>query len=288
MEQQADPILVAFNARAGDRGPVEFGVAASRVTGAPLVILWVYRGGKVADQTAGEIEHREESDSMRMHHLSQALKRRGVAAEVISQPGWSVGVELSEAAQRLNAQMIVLGTTRRGHAQAALLGTTAERVIQEAGCPVAVVPRDRRPPAEGISTIGVAFAPTPDGRFALDWAVKLASAGGVRLRVLHAMDANAGPQLALEVDQQLRELAGDAEISLLYEDPAAGLLAEAEGLDLLVMGSRGRGSRRSLILGSVSRRVAERSPCPVVILPRGSDATASELLSHVSVPGAPA
>jgi nucleotide-binding universal stress UspA family protein len=54
-----------------------------------------------------------------------------------------------------------------------------------------------------------------------------------------------------------------------------------------MMRSRGRGSRRAVILGSVSRQVAGRTPCPVLMLPRGADETANELLSHAAAQGAP-
>lgn len=40
----------------------------------------------------------------------------------------------------------------------------------------------------------------------------------------------------------------------------------AGGYDLLVMGSRGLGGIRGLILGSVSRRVVEEAPCPILIV----------------------
>ena len=52
------------------------------------------------------------------------------------------------------------------------------------------------------------------------------------------------------------------------EGSAAGVLVEqAVGAELLVVGSRGRGATKRLLLGSVSSDVAHHAPCPVVIVP---------------------
>jgi nucleotide-binding universal stress UspA family protein len=52
----------------------------------------------------------------------------------------------------------------------------------------------------------------------------------------------------------------------LVEGPAhAVLLDAAVGADLLVVGSRGRGGWKGLLLGSVSMRCLTQSPCPVAI-----------------------
>jgi nucleotide-binding universal stress UspA family protein len=50
--------------------------------------------------------------------------------------------------------------------------------------------------------------------------------------------------------------------------PAVILLEEAEEAELLVVGSRGLGGFRGLLLGSVSQQCAQHSPCPITILPR--------------------
>lgn len=60
--------------------------------------------------------------------------------------------------------------------------------------------------------------------------------------------------------------------------PADRLLeaVEQEGAELLVVGSRGRGSIRSALFGSVSRRLASEATCPVVVVPPAATAPHSD------------
>ena len=51
--------------------------------------------------------------------------------------------------------------------------------------------------------------------------------------------------------------------------PVDVLIAESEGADLLVVGTRGLGGFKKLVLGSVSGQVAHHATCPVVIVPPG-------------------
>jgi nucleotide-binding universal stress UspA family protein len=48
--------------------------------------------------------------------------------------------------------------------------------------------------------------------------------------------------------------------------PARVLLDEARDADLLVVGSRGLGGFRGLLLGSVSQQCAHHAACPLVIV----------------------
>jgi nucleotide-binding universal stress UspA family protein len=50
--------------------------------------------------------------------------------------------------------------------------------------------------------------------------------------------------------------------------PVEVLVDAARGADLLVVGSRGRGGFKQLLLGSVSQQLAHHAPCPLVIYRR--------------------
>ena len=50
------------------------------------------------------------------------------------------------------------------------------------------------------------------------------------------------------------------------------LVSEAKGADLLVVGSRGLGGFRGLLLGSVSQQCAQHAPCPLVVIPHEESA----------------
>jgi nucleotide-binding universal stress UspA family protein len=63
----------------------------------------------------------------------------------------------------------------------------------------------------------------------------------------------------------------EVETTVRQGQPAQVLLDEAREADLLVVGSRGLGGFRGLLLGSVSQQCAQHSPCPVTILPRRVD-----------------
>ena len=53
---------------------------------------------------------------------------------------------------------------------------------------------------------------------------------------------------------------------LLKGRPADTLISESENAAMLVVGSRGRGGWRGLLLGSVSQEIAHHGSCPVVIV----------------------
>ncbi len=307
------PILVAFSPSKSGRAPVEFGIAASQVTGAPLTIMFIHHGGPWVDRFAGDLDDSAGGDALAIKHLEQDLQRRKIAADVVVRESRTTGSGLKEAIDELAPQMVVLCASKRGAVGSAVIGSTIERVVHEAVCPVAVVPHDYERPEAGVQTVGAAYVPTDEGREALRAAAGLARAGSARLRAIVVLDpkfvAQQGQGMMSEqhrdvdpaqadesregmaarsgLKEALAEVAGDldAETDVLHNEPADGLIAASRHVDLLFMGSRARGPRRAAVFGSVSRKVAEESACPVVILPRGTSGAADELISHVEAVG---
>jgi nucleotide-binding universal stress UspA family protein len=73
---------------------------------------------------------------------------------------------------------------------------------------------------------------------------------------------------------------------IVVGDPVRALETEAhEGLDLLVLGSRGFGPLRRVLLGSVSSQLVRLAPCPVLVVPRSVDfdPTAGGMAAHAEV-----
>jgi nucleotide-binding universal stress UspA family protein len=144
------------------------------------------------------------------------------------------------------------------------------------------LPRLREEPR----VIAVGFDGGAESRAALNEAAILAERFGTSLRVIAVATpkpmpapgvVGAAPPPETGQDFQSRfhaavsELPSELRALPIYEkgDPVEKLLEHAgEGVDLLVLGSRGYGPMLRLIAGSVSVRVIRKAPCPVLLVPR--------------------
>jgi nucleotide-binding universal stress UspA family protein len=155
--------------------------------------------------------------------------------------------------------------------------------------------RHERADDMGVIVVGV---DNSDGaKAALRFALEEARLRRASLRAVHAwrfasigapgVEAGAPPLFGVELADLQRSVEASFEASLreAIPDPggidverrivegtaAAALVEESRGADLLVVGSRGLGGFRGLLLGSVGQQVAHHAACPVVIVPHGRD-----------------
>jgi nucleotide-binding universal stress UspA family protein len=185
------------------------------------------------------------------------------------------------------ADLLVVGSRGRGGFSDLLVGSVSLKAVQTAPCPVVVVPAEWDGTATGRILVGVDGSQPSYG--ALNWAVVEAGLRGARLDVVHAYDypqmvTPFGPVMAIDwetIDKASRDLleemiagaVGAAETppesveSISVNGSAArSLLEAAQGADLLVVGSRGRGTLRGLLLGSVSQQCVHHASCPVAVV----------------------
>jgi nucleotide-binding universal stress UspA family protein len=316
------PILVGYDPRMEDHAPVRFGMRVARFTGAPLVVALVEAGVSVTALSAGEerpyaVGMHVDDDLMvdctqAVEDVEAEVRAFGVRVECVRLQSTSAARALHEEAERQDAGLLVVGSSRRGEHRRLMLGSTAERLIHGGPCPISVVPHEWMPDGE-ITTIGAAYVDSEEGREALRSAHALARRSGATLRVISVVkegfpipleaeapaegrfgksveDAEGEHMLALQrrIRAELEALGGDAdvEVDVMAGDPADVLIRVSENLDLLVCGSRGYGPLRAVLLGSVSSRVATEAACPVVVLPRGVRSSLDALME--SAPSAAA
>ena len=190
-------ILAAYDPQTLDRAPIRFAVAAARFANVPLVVASVRAGITPAacalDDLLDDELARVRSDLARDRAID--VRTRVVGG---LDAGGRGGRTAERDRRRSRPSLVVVGSTKRGVIGQIAPGTTAQRVINGCACPVVVVPNGHDPP-QRLSSIGVAFVPTPEGRRALRAAATIAQMADADLRVLTVVrpgigaDASAGP-----------------------------------------------------------------------------------------------
>jgi nucleotide-binding universal stress UspA family protein len=141
-----------------------------------------------------------------------------------------------------------------------------------------------------IKRIMLATDFSPQARHALDVAAELSARLQVPLLVVSAFQipmyplpegafVAGGPAIAEIVDRVSRDLAAEKKLAvergahevdtLVVEGPPAieiVRLAKERAIDLIVLGSHGRGGITRALLGSVADRVVRTAPCPVTVV----------------------
>ena len=195
--------------------------------------------------------------------------------------------EISRLAQELPADLIVTSTHGYGGVKHFFLGSTAERLVQHAPCPVLVS-------RIGRTTIDKILVPVDFSRCSLEgmkYAIQFADQFAARLLILHAVylgepytsDGFALYDLsALEkkerknADQQMLRFVQQAKFggvkfkTVVKTGPPTDQIntfAEKEPIDLIITSTHGRTGFKHALMGSTAEQVVQRAPCSVLVVP---------------------
>ena len=195
--------------------------------------------------------------------------------------------------------LIVVGSRGLGSVAALFVGSVSVRVAAQAPCPVVVVPSENgKPTRTKLDRVVVGVDDSKNARRALGLAVGLAAETEGELVVVNSWEVpfpydpvamtSAGYQpqddvfekqsealvaelLADVMDDQREDVNVEVSVVRTQSNPVSALLEASTEADAIVVGSRGRGSVRGLLLGSVSQGILHRSKIPVVVLPKHAD-----------------
>ncbi len=216
----------------------------------------------------------------------------------------SVAHGLHGMAEHEGAALVVVGSSHRGAAGLALLGTVADRLLHGSPCPVAMAALGFAGAGRAVDRVLLAYDGSAEAEGALAWADAVAHATRSTVDVIsvqtppayfdHAGLGNLPPALFVEPAERAAafvaravEVLGDnaigATLAPLWPTGKA-IVAASEAVDLIVCGSRAYGPLRHVLLGSTGHFVLHHAACSVVIVPRAeaSDAAPSFAAGDVS------
>ena len=289
-------ILVGVDSTEGAQDALAFARRLAALTGARLRLANAFPYSDMPSRASNDTFRQAlEADAKTMLEQADVGDAPKHAIADVSPPH-----ALHQLAEETDASLVVVGSTRRGPIGRVFPGSTGERLLHGSPCPVAIVPAGYRSDERELKVIGVAYDGSEESEVALVTASELARRVGATLRMIRIFDTGqiGTPALVLRarlllgaargragVPRALRPPRGGAAAGdrdrpdVLRRDPSQGAGRAVRAVDLMVVGSRGYGPRRAVLLGGVSHALVREAACPVIILPRGAKASLAALFT---------
>jgi nucleotide-binding universal stress UspA family protein/uncharacterized membrane protein YfcA len=265
--------LVASDGSEFSAAAVREVIGMAQKCGAEVHVMSLLATG-VEHEGLGEAILKQEMD-MAEAHLEQ-IREQATATQIVCQThlihGQTVDREIVDLAERLKADMIVMGRRGRRGLARMMLGHATAQVIGGAHCNVLVVPRAAK--VEGRHIV----LATDGSRFAEAAAVTAASLAlfyRMKITVISVIKSSYGPERRVEANQAVEQVLAhmnsegiSAEGTVLHGHPAEMIAAVAreKNADLIVTGSHGRTGLERVLLGSTSERILNATPCAVLVV----------------------
>jgi nucleotide-binding universal stress UspA family protein len=237
----------------------------------------------VVEQTIEQLsaDARREADETAEQGVEQARSLDAEAASLApTAPAWTA---LLDAARDLGADVLVCGTRGRGAFTRALLGSTSTSLLHNATLPLLLVP-DGDAALDG--PVVAAYDGSDGAKAAIEAVGRLFAR---RMVVVHAWEPVFHQTHGVQLHRALADSATMTTEAGVGVAQAAGLdavgdaveaddgawravlgAAGAHGAAVIATGTRGLGSARSVLFGSVSSGLLQNAELPVLVVPSGA------------------
>jgi len=218
---------------------------------------------------------------------TSALAAAGVTANSNVLVGESYSESLIAFAEEQDSDLIVIGGARDGVFGGHVIGSVAGALLHCSPIPVALAPRGySEDPPHTITSVTAAVPTKPGDDNPLPFALTLASASGVSIRMISLVSAENVAEAANTAElRQIQVAAAEENLILaaraLPDAPEIdSLVADGTTLesalkklnwdqsDLLVVGSSRFAAPKRLFLGSTAARILAGTEAPVIVVPR--------------------
>ena len=285
-------ILAALDLEAGSDVVLDRAVQLAGQQQAQLILLHVLNVGGLAEAAfhagANEGELRKRLEKGARDAIEALVANRYLNIEVDVSVAFGVPHDvITRVACERAVDIMVIGPAQAMSLKEKILGSTADRVLRTASTPVLVV---RRPSAKPYKHVAAAIDFSPQAEEAVrqvcrmvpEATLHLIHVFNIPLPFQQAMLRAGSSQAAIDqyrsaqakkIRNSLEALAsnfvvdGLLSISVIDGEPATALigLSKQSDIDLLALGSHGRGTVMQALLGSVAQRVLREAVCDVLV-----------------------
>jgi nucleotide-binding universal stress UspA family protein len=191
---------------------------------------------------------------------------------------------IEDLARKVQAGLIVVGASEGNALQRAFLGSTADRVIRKAPCPVFVVRAGTTFPPSRV-LVPVDLSPVSGGAIRFATAFLREAWGGKMvdletLFVLNPLEVEGSLQFTPDQIErfageelgrftQMNAPAAHTSHQVLIGYPREEILREIEDrrADIVILGTHGRSGFERMMIGSIASEVLQRARCNIVVVP---------------------
>ncbi|MCI0504809.1 MAG: universal stress protein [Gammaproteobacteria bacterium] len=266
--------LVASDGSEYSAGAVREALRMAKKCGARVRVISVIAGGGAELYAMGEQLVAQELNNARQYldGVARQAAASGVACETEVVQAGNINEEIVTQADRMQADLIIMGRRGRRGLARVMLGDATARVIGQAHCSVLVVPRASEITGRHfvIATDGSRFSDT-----AAAAAGSLAKLCGTPATVVSVHSPSHSERWRQEARHAVNRITsflqreGVAAESQLLDGRSDEKIVEAavaRNADLIVVGSHGRTGLERMLLGSVAERVLNLTTCAVLVV----------------------